>query len=40
MPYTVDTQPVEVLEGQVSATPVEFAARDEAAPRRDHLQIE
>lgn len=40
MPYTVDTQSVEVLQGQVSATLVEFTAGNEAAPRRGHLQIE
>ena len=40
MPYTVDTQPLKVSEGQASATLVEFAASNEAAPRRGHLQIE
>ena len=40
MLYTVDTQPLEVGEGQASATLVEFAASNEAAPRRGHLQIE
>lgn len=40
MPYTVDTQPLEVSEGQASTTLVEFAASNEAAPRRGHLQIE
>lgn len=40
MPHTVDTQPLEVSEGQASTTLVEFAASNEAAPRRGHLQIE
>ena len=40
MPYTVDTQALEVSEGQASTTFVEFAASNEAAPRRGHLQIE
>lgn len=40
MPYTLDTQSVEVPEGQASATIVEFPAGNEAAPRRGHLQIE
>ena len=40
MPYTADTQAVEVGEGQVSATLVEFAAGNEAAPGRDHLRFE
>ncbi len=40
MPYTVDTNSVEVREGQVSATLVEFATSNEAAPGRGHLEIE
>lgn len=40
MPYTVDTQRVEVPEGQASSPLVEFAGSNQAAPCRGHLQIE
>ena len=39
MPYTVDTQPLEVCDGQASSALVEFAGSDQAAPCRGHLQI-
>jgi len=37
---TVDTQSLQVGEGQASAAVVEFAASGKAAPRRGHLQVE
>ena len=40
MPYTVDTQSLEVCEGQAGAALVELAGSNQAAPRRGHLQIE
>ena len=40
MRYTVDTQALEVGEGQASAAVVELAANGKAAPRRGHLQVE
>lgn len=40
MLYTVDTQPLEIRDGQASSALVEFAARYQAAPCRGHLQIE
>ena len=40
MPYTVDTQPLEVREGQASSPLVELASSNQPAPCRGHLQIE
>lgn len=40
MPYPVDTQPLEVSEGQASPAFVELAGSNQAAPCRGHLQIE
>lgn len=40
MPCTVDTQPLEIGEGQAGSALVEFAGSNQAAPCRGHLQIE